>query len=113
MIDKTSVQQLIQNKLILGNNSFDINNSMNICYVFDHGAVRGAGVSICSICKNNFSIGSVTVIHVLECYDAVITFNFPILCIGKHCRLVCIQVRDFNIIGSPNTVSGKNNQHNR
>ena len=53
MIDKTSVQQLIQNKLILGNNLFDINNSMNICYVFDHGAVRGAGVSICSICKNN------------------------------------------------------------
>ena len=53
MINKTSVKELIQNKLILGNNLFDINNSMNICYVFDHGAVRGAGVSICSICKNN------------------------------------------------------------
>lgn len=53
MIDKISIKQLIQNKIILGNNLFDINNSMNICYVFDHGAVRGAGVSICSICKNN------------------------------------------------------------
>lgn len=55
MIDKESVAKIIQEKKILGNLPICINkeNIYNICYVFDHGAVRGAGVSICSICKNN------------------------------------------------------------
>lgn len=53
MITQTSIIQIIQNKIILGNEHFNYNKSMNICYVFDHGAVRGAGVSICSVCENN------------------------------------------------------------
>ena len=54
MINKESVKNLIQNKIILGDNQvIDYNDYYNICYVFDHGAVRGAGVSMCSVCENN------------------------------------------------------------
>lgn len=55
MIDKESIAKIIQEKKILGNLSICINKEKiyNICYVFDHGAVRGAGVSICSVCENN------------------------------------------------------------
>ena len=55
MIDKKSATQIIQEKKILGKMPTNINNKKiyNICYVFDFKAVRGAGVSMCSICENN------------------------------------------------------------
>lgn len=58
MINKESISKIIQEKKILGNTAVNINdkNTYNICYVFDHGAVRGAGVSICSVCENNKNI---------------------------------------------------------
>ena len=49
MIDKN----IILKKLFLGNKIIQMDDFFNICYVFDHGAVRGAGVSICSVCENN------------------------------------------------------------
>lgn len=53
MIDKKSVQKIIVDKKIFGNENIDVYSALNIGYIFDHGAVRGAGVSICSICENN------------------------------------------------------------
>lgn len=53
MINKKSVQKIIIDKKTLGNENIDISNALNIGYIFDHGAVRGAGVSMCSICENN------------------------------------------------------------
>jgi len=55
MIDKKSVQKIIVDKKIFGNENIDRYNALNIGYIFDHGAVRGAGVSMCSICENNRS----------------------------------------------------------
>ena len=65
MINKESISKIIQEKKILGNTAVNINdkNTYNICYIFDHGAVRGAGVSICSICENN--CGKNIIFHVL------------------------------------------------
>lgn len=56
MIDKKSVQKIIVDKKIFGNENIDRYNALNIGYIFDHGAVRGAGVSMCSICENNKNI---------------------------------------------------------
>lgn len=54
MIEKKTISNIILNRKILGNNNIEFyDDYLNICYVFDHGAVRGAGVSICSICENN------------------------------------------------------------
>lgn len=55
MIDKKSVQKIIVDKKVFGNKNIDRYNALNIGYIFDHGAVRGAGVSMCSICENNRS----------------------------------------------------------
>lgn len=46
-------KNIILKKVFLGNKISQIDDFFNICYVFDHGAVRGAGVSICSVCENN------------------------------------------------------------
>jgi UDP-glucose:(glucosyl)LPS alpha-1,3-glucosyltransferase len=54
MINKETVSNLIIDKKILGKNHIEnYDEYLNVCYVFDHGAVRGAGVSICSVCENN------------------------------------------------------------
>lgn len=55
MINKKFATQIIQEKKILGKIPTNINNKKiyNICYVFDFKVVRGAGVSMCSICENN------------------------------------------------------------
>ena len=52
-MEEKSVLEIIQDKVVLGNSLISIDNAYNICYIFDHNAVRGAGVSICSVCENN------------------------------------------------------------